>query len=667
MADKSRPVVLFPNLAPAERPANDRGGPDRGNQERSAPALPPPAFSAPIPPSDGRRNRRAYGRSLGDFGLLSPVEVRLLECVARGIVCDLRPKFPRTLTELPASVRAAILNSMELGEDHRRQLADPFHLARALAKVLPADHPLRWQEGACLDHALHSRLIRATFFRFLVLGGDEHAPVHENGIQLIGGVIAGDCDFEGVRAECLISVRQSRFTGPLNLYAAELKGLDLSGSLLAAIHGARLQIEGDLVLGGGAVVEGGVDLAGARMAGNLVIDGGAVGTAGTSHEGRATLDFSDATIAGDVQMSGGAVISGTVAATKAQIAGDCHLHGAVIQARGGVALDLSGAQIAGGLWVSGPVQPDGAQSHLRAQGDILLYNARLGSLIDHPAAWPSVDEGDDDDAADDHAPPRRAVLGLDGLKYDRLGPGAPFRARWRIAWLRAQPEAHWGKQFRPQPFNQLASVLRDMGYDRDAAKIEIHKHDRQLTARLLAQPNWLQPLVAPVIVLQWLVMGVLLGHGHRLWRVAALVAAITIAAGAVFDAAGRRGVIAPVDPAIALDARFATCRPPEGNWVACVDNAQMGLEMMPRFSGYLYALDVAVPLFEGRQTASWAPLDRPFRLKMPEIAISEGQNVQAIAVPERFLPGLARALEALGLVSVVLVGGVLAWRLSRRR
>src|SRR6218665_2537474 len=41
--------------------------------------------------------------------------------------------------------------------------------------------------------------IRAAFLRFLLLGGDSQAPVHERGVQLVGAYVTGSLDLGGCR------------------------------------------------------------------------------------------------------------------------------------------------------------------------------------------------------------------------------------------------------------------------------------------------------------------------------------------------------------------------------------------------------------------------------------------------------------------------------------
>jgi hypothetical protein len=63
------------------------------------------------------------------------------------------------------------------------------------------------------------------------------------------------------------------------------------------------------------------------------------------------------------------------------------------------------------------------------------------------------------------------VLKLDGFTYDRFAGVAPTDAAARCRWLARQSREHRIDAFRPQPYEQAAKVLREMGHAADARKI----------------------------------------------------------------------------------------------------------------------------------------------------------------------------------------------------
>ena len=119
-------------------------------------------------PPAGAARKRAFGRSLSDFRIegattangLLPAEEKLLVAVARGEICSVSSldwKKPEDLEKLKSDEQ--------------------------------------WR-------------IRADFLRFLALGGDNAAPVHEKGVQLARAHIVGDLDLEVLRSVSPLHRRQ---------------------------------------------------------------------------------------------------------------------------------------------------------------------------------------------------------------------------------------------------------------------------------------------------------------------------------------------------------------------------------------------------------------------------------------------------------------------------
>src|SRR4051812_2981798 len=133
------------------------------------------------------------------------------------------------------------------------------------------------------------------------------------------------------------------------------------------------------------------------------------------------------------------------------------------------------------------------------------------------------------------------ALLLDGFQYERFidayledQPGvwthhiSRTDAKSRIAWLERELD------FKPQPWEQLAKVLRDIGHQEDAKKVAIAKQERiRKSTHVSALVPWLY--------------GITCRYGYRpswliLWAIGvALVWAV------LFKMAGSNGVMAPTD------------------------------------------------------------------------------------------------------------------------
>jgi hypothetical protein len=69
-------------------------------------------------------------------------------------------------------------------------------------------------------------------------------------------------------------------------------------------------------------------------------------------------------------------------------------------------------------------------------------------------------------------------LVLDRCRYGAF-TGRGVTARERIDWLSRQDPSQFGADFWPQPWEQCAKVLREMGHRSDARLVLIDKEERQ--------------------------------------------------------------------------------------------------------------------------------------------------------------------------------------------
>lgn len=95
----------------------------------------------------------------------------------------------------------------------------------------------------------------------------------------------------------------------------------------------------------------------------------------------------------------------------------------------------------------------------KAEWEINLENAKIGTLFDDPSSWPSL-------------------LRLDGLAYDNL---SYLPARERLRWLKRS----WG--YSAQSYEQLARYYRRLGHDEQARRVLLAKQRRRTWQR----PWWL--------------------------------------------------------------------------------------------------------------------------------------------------------------------------------
>jgi len=122
--------------------------------------------------------------------------------------------------------------------------------------------------------ATRENKVRADFIRFLALGGDELAPVHENGVRLIGAYIEEPLNCFGSDIRHRLSLNNCHLAGPLILRDARTGTVRLEGSHVAGIDASSVRIMGSLYLRDGFFSSRQVRLAGAKITGNLECSGG---------------------------------------------------------------------------------------------------------------------------------------------------------------------------------------------------------------------------------------------------------------------------------------------------------------------------------------------------------------------------------------------------------
>lgn len=230
------------------------------------------------------------------------------------------------------------------------------------------------------------------------------------------------------------------------------------------------ELLGFLILGGGEDCHthtSGVQLKGAYVTGALTLDfGRAVGITGLIN-----CHFSEEISVPQTRFEllnlRGSVCPGLLA-QGVEVTGNVMLHDG-FHAIG--AVNLSGAKIGGQLTCQGSrfENSEGRAFHAQrlrvsesflwrnvtvATGAVDLTSAHVGDLVDDLESWP---EGEN-------------RLCLDGFTYDKIA-GSFTDAPSRLEWLARGTV--WNGEFHPQPYGQLARVLRAMGHDGAARRVRM--------------------------------------------------------------------------------------------------------------------------------------------------------------------------------------------------
>lgn len=558
---------------------------------------------------------------------------------------------------------------------------------------------------SCPEAEHENNTVRAAFLRFLALGGDGQAPVHERGVRLQGAWITGTLDLISASVPSDLGMVHCQFSetpfftgtniaGTLNFTGSQLpgfigQGMTVNGNLIcnnatfydkgglfalmadsAVIKGAvfltkvcatgevrllDVQINGGLTCIGAtfdgkgrhalsadrAIIKGIVFLTNARTTGEVrllgtQIDGDLVCNEATfdGKEGYA-LSADGAVIKSDIFLKE-ANATGTVRLLGAQIGGSLECSDAIFNGKGGDALladgavikrtvflnntrttgtvSLLGAQIGGDL-VCGKATFDGKEGYALAadgmtvtntfffentlsSGRISLAGVHIGRLVDDINSW------------------GKCVI-LDGLTYGSIAGGAPTNATTRLAWLNKQSPEHTGlngqgADFKPQPWRQLAKVLREMGHAEDARQVSIAFEERLREADLIGKTPVLAKDICPQRswiyrktsrILHWW-FGALTGYGYRPLRLLSWVLGVWLFCAAIYWGAALEGGYAPSSPPVFQNPAYAVCEPPKNNWYLC---SQLS-EAYSGFSPLAYSLDIILPFVDLQQETRWSPL-----------------------------------------------------------
>ena len=450
------------------------------------------------------------------------------------------------------------------------------------------------------DEETDSNRVRAAFVRFLALGGDAQAPVHESGVALRGAWIAGGLDLSVARVEQRLAL-VSCTIGSINLVQATMKFVDLRGSrLTGGLEADALRCEGSLLLRDGFHVTGEVWLFGATIGGNLECTGGRL----DAGEGEA-LNLQGARIDGSVILRGPFHATGSICLRDSAIRGGVDCGGGRIDGGAQGAILADRATIGGGMALR-----DGFQ----ASGIVQLNSARLGELECSEASFEAdsiyalscdnvrvdrvfffrwlnrlrgaVDLSGmqvpvmcDDSESWEGA---RGRLVLDGFAYGALGGGAPTDAATRIAWLDLQVDLHLGSDFRPQPWEQLIAVLRAMGHPDDARAVAIAKQHRLRRSGKLSRGA----------ALFHRLYGALMGYGYRPLRLLGAAAGLWLACALAYWAAANPGWFGSDVPLIQPATRVS---------------GQATATAYASFEPLVYSADVLLPVIDFGYHSEWRP------------------------------------------------------------
>src|SRR3954471_5810988 len=413
-----------------------------------------------------------------------------------------------------------------------------------------------------------ARLVRAEVISALLLGAREGTPGRVPAVRLHGARITGALNVSGGEVGCELRLRHCVLDQTPDFSNARARQLRFGDCAMPGFDGGGLQIDGFFSLSGSRI-EGEVRLIRAYVTGGLRVNGAHLHTPGGYALFGGGLVVDVGAFIRDSQITGGIRLTG------ARMNGGLFMENTTLNDSSGYALDgenmivqdrmecshgfvsngqmrLRNVRINGTLsFDQGVVRAPGKRSlhlsHARVEeliltprekilGEVTLGYSSIDVILDRADVWPDA-------------------LRLNGLTYQTLR-GEPESKR--LGWVARDPQG-----FRPQPYEQLAGWLRQIGREDLSRKCQL--------AKQRARRRSLNPLSRTWgMLLDWTV-----GYGYRPW-ISGLWLALLVALGT--------GGFSLRHP---LAGRAARAR--------------------PHFHAFVYTLDLMLPLETFGQRSAWDP------------------------------------------------------------
>jgi hypothetical protein len=383
------------------------------------------------------------------------------------------------------------------------------------------------------------------------------------------------------------------------------------------------EIKGDVFLTDGFSANSAVNFSKANISGGLICSGGQFEGA----KSQEALVGDQAVIGRNLSLNDSFRAKGIVRFQRVTVGGDLSCSDGIFD-QGGSKLEIEHSEIKGYFrW-------DNSTS--KSMPPVSLQATHVGTLIYDATSWE-----------------QSGALVLDGFRYDRILGIAWADKDGRIVkdsidvnslinWLKKQRSQDWNEDFRPQPWEQLVKVLREMGHDDAARAVAIEKQRllesllyrrarkrrSEVKARVLEllksssggrknnSPQSIRALraafssyVRSFFAALWQKLyGRAAQYGYRPTLLIVWTAYFLTMFAVLFKIAAMAGVMAPTDRVVLKEMGEAgtACDPINGgNWTTCPALRKIGYA---QFDPIIYSLDLIFPVISTQQTKEWAPL-----------------------------------------------------------
>jgi hypothetical protein len=377
---------------------------------------------------------------------------------------------------------------------------------------------------------------------------------------------------EGFKAQGEVRLYDAVVGGTLYCYGGEFLN---PGAVALNLEGITA---GSINLNNRFLAKGQVDLRSAKISGDLNCEGGTI-TNFDLNDSRKALEGDQIQVGGDILLTRGFTARGVVWLRSAKIGNNLDCSGGRFLSAGRVAINATTANIHGNalmqdMEVGGKLEFESSQidhvfllKHVtwQATGALNLSFSKVKALLNGADGWP----------------PKNSLL-LDGFIFEEF-KDVPKKAATQTTWLHLQSR----KAFISQPYEQTATVFRNMGLQEEAVKVIIAKnadHGRYVRA--------------PDEFIWYNILGPTIGYGYRPWN-ALFCSAFVVAFGfIIFKIAFLSEVLTP-----ASENAYDASRAYEIN---------RGLRhrlktTYPKFNALIYSLEAFVPLVKLGIKEQWTP------------------------------------------------------------
>ena len=490
--------------------------------------------------------------------------------------------------------------------------------------------------------------IRGEFLRVLILSNNQE--IDENGTKYIlkidpkglnvqGAYISGTFDFSFCNTDLPFVFLNSVFEKKINLSDSKIRSLSLSGSKVFGINAQGLICQGDIFLINDFESTGKVDFISAQIGASLYCENGkfynendrALICNGAKIEGAVflrngfeskgevnfgsaqmfelsctkgkfnnkngiALNCNCAKIKGSVFLNDGFEATGEVNFASTQIGSNLEAINGKFDNENGTVLTCNRSKIEGSVFLNDSFGEKGKLNFALTQiGKSLIFsNVQNISVLILNFAQINRLNGDFKNVF---------IIYLDGLKYEHLDIKDLSFNTFKN-WLDKMPE------FKPQPYKQLAKVLRNMGHNEDANDIMI-KYNEELRKKDFLTCNRLF-----ISILKW-IYAKTAGYGYKPMSVIKWMSIVWLLCSLFYWNASKVAVFAPTNPLVFQKKDYYECHVEENgtalsdifNWKK-YNNTNNWIDSKlegeyTTFNPFMYSLDVILPIVDLQVEKDW--------------------------------------------------------------